>query len=79
MENTCADTIYKKTILGVLAKKCVILVTHQLEFIQNVKKIMVLQDGKQTMLGSFDDLMRQGFNFDDIVKEFRTVTHKTSS
>lgn len=40
---------------------------------------MVLSDGKQIMYGSFDDLMRQGFNFDDIVKEFGTVTYRNSS
>ena len=40
---------------------------------------MVLHEGKLVMFGSFDDLMKQGFNFDDIVKEFRTVTYRTSS
>ena len=40
---------------------------------------MVLREGKQIMLGSFDDLMKQGFNFDDIVKQYRTVTYRTSN
>jgi len=40
-----AEAIFNEGIKGALAKKCVILVTHQLQFLQNAPKILVLKDG----------------------------------
>jgi ATP-binding cassette subfamily C (CFTR/MRP) protein 4 len=54
----------------VLKNKLVILVTHQLQFLRASEKILVLQDGKQAMLGNFDEITQQGFNVDEILKTY---------
>ena len=61
-----------------LASKCVILVTHQLEFLQKADKIMVLRDGKQAMLGNLEQLIKQGFNVDEILQQYSKVTHRAA-
>ena len=30
------------------------------------------------MFGCFDDLVKQGFNIDEILKQFKTVTYRAS-
>jgi ABC-type transport system involved in cytochrome bd biosynthesis fused ATPase/permease subunit len=45
-------------------------VTHQLQFLRGSEKILVLQDGKQAMLGNFDEITQQGFNVDEILKTY---------
>ena len=39
---------------------------------------MVLRDGKQIMFGKFDEIVKQGFNIDEILKQYRMTTHKAS-
>ena len=39
---------------------------------------MVLRDGKQIMFGKFDEILNQGFNIDEILKQYRMTTHKAS-
>ena len=41
-----ANEIFTKCIQGVLKDKLVVLVTHQLQFLTSVEKILVLKDGK---------------------------------
>lgn len=53
-----------------LKDKLVILVTHQLQFLRECEKIMVLQDGKQVMLGNFEQITRQGFNVEEILQAY---------
>lgn len=49
-----AEGIFSDCILGALKHKCVILVTHQLQFVRKSPKILVLKDGKQHLTGSYD-------------------------
>ena len=49
-----ANGIFYKGIQGYLKDKCVILVTHQLQFLRQSEKIVVLKDGRQTMTGNFE-------------------------
>jgi len=49
-----------------------------MQFVRESRKILVLKEGKQTMLGSFDEITRQGFNVDEILKQFSKVTQKAS-
>ncbi|RZB39259.1 ABC tran domain containing protein, partial [Asbolus verrucosus] len=44
-----ANKIFNECILGYLGSKCVVLVTHQIQFLQNVKKIYTLEKGKITI------------------------------
>ena len=67
MDPAVANGIFNECINGALAKKCVILVTHQLQYLRQVGKIMVLRDGKQAMFGNFDEITEQGFNVDEIL------------
>ena len=71
LEPMHAEAIFNKAIKGTLANKCVVLVTHQLEFIRQVDKIMVLRDGKQAIFGNFEHIVKQGFNIDEILRQFR--------
>ena len=66
LEPIHAEAIFNKAIKETLADKCVVLVTHQLEFLRQVDKILVLQDGKQTMIGNFEHIVKQGFNIGEI-------------
>jgi hypothetical protein len=49
-----------------------------MQFVRESRKILVLKEGKQTMLGSFDEITKQGFNVDEILKQFSKVTQKAS-
>ena len=54
--------------MGYLKDKCVILVTHQLQFLRQASRILVLKDGSQAMLGTFDEITEQGFNVNEILQ-----------
>ena len=58
LEPTHAEALFNKAILGTLSNKCVVLVTHKLEFLRQVNKIMVLQDGRQAMFGNFEEIVK---------------------
>jgi len=51
-----ANGIFNECILGALRNKCVILVTHQLQFLHQSPKILLLKDGKQEMCGTFSEI-----------------------
>ena len=44
-----ANGIFNQAIRGALASKCVVLVTHQLQFLRQVPKILVLDSGRQVV------------------------------
>ena len=46
-----------------LKKKIVILVTHQIQFIQKATKILILKEGNCLAYGSFDELQEMGIDF----------------
>lgn len=62
-----ANKIFEKAILGALRDKCVVLVTHQLQFMKRCPKIMILKDGDQSLIGTYDELLKQGFDADEIL------------
>jgi ATP-binding cassette subfamily C (CFTR/MRP) protein 4 len=62
-----ANNIFEKAILGALRNKCVVLVTHQLQFMRRCQQIMILQDGEQRLIGTYDELLKQGFDADEIM------------
>lgn len=51
-----ANGIFHECILGALKNKCVVVVTHQLQFLRHAPKILLLEDGKQHMIGTFDEI-----------------------
>ena len=50
--------------------KCVILATHQIQYLKSVKNIIVLEEGKIRIRGSYNGLKDQGLDFDEILKEY---------
>jgi len=47
----------------------VILVTHQIQFIQKASKILVLKEGKPLAFGAYDELIKLGIDFMSLIKE----------
>ena len=58
-----ARHIFDKCIKGFLHDKTVILVTHQLQFIKSADKIVYLENGKPSAIGTFDELIGTGIDF----------------
>lgn len=48
----------------------VILVTHQLQFLMNVKNILVIKEGAQNALGDFQQITMSGFDIQEILKSY---------
>jgi len=65
-----ADDIFNKCIRGVLKDKLVVLVTHQLQFLKQCEKILVLKNGSQNAIGCYDDITKTGFDIEEILKSY---------
>uniref|UniRef100_A0A914W5V4 Uncharacterized protein n=1 Tax=Plectus sambesii TaxID=2011161 RepID=A0A914W5V4_9BILA len=57
---------------GILRDKTRILVTHSLAYLKHVDKIVVMQDGCISELGSYDQLIANNGAFGELLKEFLT-------
>ncbi|KAF9613378.1 hypothetical protein IFM89_007456 [Coptis chinensis] len=66
-----AALLFNNCIMGALEKKTVILVTHQVEFLAVVDKILVMEGGKVTQSGSYKDLLSAGTAFEQLVNAHR--------
>jgi ABC-type multidrug transport system ATPase subunit len=58
-----------RCITGYLKSKTVILVTHQIQFVQKASKILVLKEGKPLAFGAYDELIESGIDFMSLIKE----------
>ncbi|KAL7181090.1 hypothetical protein ACSBR1_040031 [Camellia fascicularis] len=63
----------KDCVMTALEKKTVILVTHQVEFLSQVNKILVIEGGEITQSGSYKELLMIGTTFEQLVN-----AHKSS-
>ncbi|KAM7495633.1 hypothetical protein LguiB_030242 [Lonicera macranthoides] len=59
--------LFKECILGLLASKTVIYVTHQVEFLPAADLILVMKDGKITQEGKYNDILKSGGDFMELV------------
>lgn len=59
--------LYKDCILGALAQKTVVFVTHQVEFLPAADLILVLRDGQIIQAGKYDELLQVGTDFNTLV------------
>jgi ABC-type transport system involved in cytochrome bd biosynthesis fused ATPase/permease subunit len=50
-----------------------VLVTHQLQFLRQCRTILVLKEGKQQMLGSYEEILAQGFDIEEILNHYNTA------
>ena len=56
--------------------KCVVLVTHQLQFLTDVPQIMVLKDNKVAAHGDFTEITSAGFNIVEILQSHNKALNK---
>lgn len=59
--------------MAALESKTVILVTHQVEFLSKVDKILVMENGEITQEGTYQELLQSGTAFEQLVN-----AHKNS-
>ncbi|XP_044266059.1 probable multidrug resistance-associated protein lethal(2)03659 [Tribolium madens] len=64
--------LYEKCIKEFLKDKLCILVTHQLQYLNNADKIIVMKDGKIEMQGSYLELKISGLDFSKLLSHFHT-------
>ncbi|KAF7017979.1 hypothetical protein CFC21_031330 [Triticum aestivum] len=63
--------LFKECLLGFLASKTVVYVTHHVEFLPSADVIMVLKDGKIIQAGDYTEILNSGKEFTEL-----TVSHK---
>ncbi len=69
MDATVAEHIFEQCIVGYLANKIRILVTHQLQFVEKATKILVLKEGSILAYGTWTELQQQGVDFMSILEK----------
>ncbi|KAL1226288.1 ABC transporter C family member 4 [Cardamine amara subsp. amara] len=65
--------IFKKCVRGALKGKTILLVTHQVDFLHNVDCILVMREGRIVESGKYDELVKSGLDFGELV-----AAHETS-
>ncbi|XP_020088705.1 ABC transporter C family member 8-like isoform X3 [Ananas comosus] len=68
-----AATLFYDCVMAALGNKTVILVTHQVEFLAETDKILVMENGQITQAGTYDKLLKAGTAFEQLVN-----AHKSS-
>ncbi|XP_028790570.1 ABC transporter C family member 8-like [Neltuma alba] len=66
-----AAILFNDCVLNALKKKTVILVTHQVEFLSQVDKILVMEGGVVTQSGCYEDLLTEGTALEQLVNAHR--------
>ncbi|CAL5035561.1 unnamed protein product [Urochloa decumbens] len=61
------STIFMECLKGMLKNKTVLLVTHQVDFLQNVDTIIVMKDGLLIQSGIYRELLASCSDFSDLV------------
>uniref|UniRef100_A0A804RDZ8 ABC transporter C family member 4 n=2 Tax=Zea mays TaxID=4577 RepID=A0A804RDZ8_MAIZE len=61
------SAIFKECLKGILKNKTVLLVTHQVDFLQNVDTIIVMKDGLVIQSGIYLELLASCSEFSDLV------------
>uniref|UniRef100_A0A0D9VEY7 Uncharacterized protein n=1 Tax=Leersia perrieri TaxID=77586 RepID=A0A0D9VEY7_9ORYZ len=59
--------LFKECLLGFLASKTVVYVTHHVEFLPSADAIMVLKDGQITQVGNYSEILNSGEEFTKLV------------
>ncbi|XP_058770273.1 ABC transporter C family member 14-like [Vicia villosa] len=65
--------IFKECVRGALKGKTIVLVTHQVDFLHNVDRIVVMREGTIVQSGRYNDLLDSGLDFGILV-----AAHETS-
>ncbi|KAI4353106.1 hypothetical protein L6164_002080 [Bauhinia variegata] len=59
--------LFKECLMGILKKKTILYVTHQVEFLPAADLILVMQNGRITQAGKFEELLKQNIGFEVLV------------
>ncbi|EPS69672.1 hypothetical protein M569_05085, partial [Genlisea aurea] len=59
--------LFQDCLLGILKEKTILYVTHQLEFLPAADLILVMQNGKIELSGTFQELLQQNIEFEALV------------
>jgi ATP-binding cassette subfamily C (CFTR/MRP) protein 1 len=59
--------LFEECIMGILKKKTILYVTHQVEFLPAADLILVMQNGRIAQSGTFQELMKQNIGFELLV------------
>ncbi|XP_044975153.1 ABC transporter C family member 8-like isoform X3 [Hordeum vulgare subsp. vulgare] len=62
-----AATLFNDCVMAALEDKTVILVTHQVEFLSKVDRILVMEKGEITQEGTYEELLQFGTAFEQLV------------
>ncbi|XP_043697067.1 ABC transporter C family member 14-like [Telopea speciosissima] len=65
--------IFKECVRGTLKDKTILLVTHQVDFLHNANRILVMRDGKIVQSGRYLEILESGTEFEALV-----TAHETS-
>uniref|UniRef100_A0A803SNM2 Multidrug resistance-associated protein 4 n=1 Tax=Anolis carolinensis TaxID=28377 RepID=A0A803SNM2_ANOCA len=61
--------LFEKCICQTLHKKVCILVTHQLQYLQAAKQILILKEGVEVGKGTYSDILKSGIDFASLLKK----------
>ncbi|MCI10034.1 ABC transporter C family member 8-like, partial [Trifolium medium] len=59
-----AAVLFNDCVMTALREKTVILVTHQVEFLSQVDTILLMEGGKVTQSGTYENLLTAGTTFE---------------
>ncbi|CAN6326540.1 unnamed protein product [Urochloa humidicola] len=59
--------LFKECLLGDLASKTVVYITHQIEFLPSADLILVMKDGRIAEVGKYDEILGSGEEFMELV------------
>lgn len=68
IDTQVASHIFEKCILGALNKKTVVLVTHQIHFLQKCDEILVMKEGRIVERGTHHELLSKGREYSFMVQ-----------
>ncbi|KAF8011615.1 hypothetical protein BT93_J2025 [Corymbia citriodora subsp. variegata] len=68
-----AAILFNDCVMGVLENKMVILVTHQVEFLSDMDRILLMEEGRVTQSGSYQELLTAGTAFEQLVNAHKEI------
>nr|BAN21406.1 ATP-dependent bile acid permease [Riptortus pedestris] len=69
VDATVQKHLFEECIKGALREKIVILITHQVQYLKDVKKIVAMENGSIQFIGNYDDLLESGIDFSTYFRE----------
>ncbi|CAF4743672.1 unnamed protein product [Rotaria sp. Silwood1] len=73
-----AKHLFQKSIKSYLADKICILVTHQIQFLQDATKIIVLNNGEMVHMGTYTDLLASSTSFARLLDDIHQFEQQQS-